>query len=88
MFVTAIVTVIFFLIGLSMAAGNGFYVFQKFDDYFSTIPLLVIALFQCIGVEWIYGNVRYVEIATGRRMQGGTLLNILVYSTKIDLATQ
>ena len=39
-----------------MVAGNGFYVFQIFDDYCATIPLLVIALFECIGVAWVYGN--------------------------------
>jgi len=40
-------------------SGPGFYVFQMFDDYSVVIPLLVIALFQCIGVAWVYGNDRY-----------------------------
>ena len=42
-----------------MVAGNGFYIFQIFDDYAAGIALLVIALFQCIGVAWVYGNERY-----------------------------
>jgi len=40
-------------------SSRGFYVFQMFDDYSVIIPLLVIALFQCIGVAWVYGNERY-----------------------------
>ena len=57
--VTLIVAVILLLFGLSMVSGPGFYVFQMFDDYSVVIPLLVIALFQCIGVAWVYGNERY-----------------------------
>ena len=57
--VTLIVAVVLFLFGLSMVSSRGFYVFQMFDDYSVIIPLLVIALFQCIGVAWVYGNDRY-----------------------------
>jgi L-cystine uptake protein TcyP (sodium:dicarboxylate symporter family) len=46
-----------------MVAANGFYIFQIFDDYAAGIALLVIALFQCIGVAWIYGNERYILVA-------------------------
>ena len=56
---TLLVAVILFLVGLCMVSGPGFYIFQMFDDYSVTIPLLVIALFQCIGVAWVYGNDRY-----------------------------
>ena len=55
----AIVAIVLLLIGLGMVAGNGFYIFQIFDDYAAGIALLVIALFQCIGVAWVYGNERY-----------------------------
>ncbi|XP_067040112.1 sodium- and chloride-dependent GABA transporter 1-like [Acropora muricata] len=68
--VTLIVAVILFLFGLSMVSGPGFYVFQMFDDYSVVIPLLVIALFQCIGVAWVYGNDRFaddIEFMTGKR---------------------
>lgn len=58
LFLTAIVAVVLLLIGLAMAARNGYYIFQIFDDYSATIPLLVIALFQCIAVSWVYGNDR------------------------------
>lgn len=57
--VLAIVAIVLLIFGLGMVASNGFYVFQIFDDYAAGIPLLVIALFQCIGVAWIYGNERY-----------------------------
>lgn len=57
-FITLILAVFLFLFGISMVSGPGYYVFQIFDDYSVTIPLLVIALFQCIGVAWVYGNNR------------------------------
>lgn len=42
-----------------MVAGNGFYVFQIFDDHSSNIPLLSIGLIECIAVAWVYGNDRW-----------------------------
>ncbi|XP_015771579.1 PREDICTED: sodium-dependent neutral amino acid transporter B(0)AT2-like [Acropora digitifera] len=68
--VTFIVAVVLFLFGLSMVSSRGFYIFQMFDDYSVIIPLLVIALFQCIGVAWVYGNERFaddIEFMTGKR---------------------
>ena len=62
---TLLVAVILFLFGLCMVSGPGFYIFQMFDDYSVTIPLLVIALFQCIWVAWVYGNDRYGTTSTG-----------------------
>ena len=59
---SAIVAIVLLLAGLGMVAGNGFYIFQVFDDYAAGIALLVIALFQCIGVAWIYGNERYILV--------------------------
>ena len=51
-----VIAVVLFLIGLCMVTGPGFYIFQIFDDYSVTIPLLIIALFECIGIAWVYGN--------------------------------
>lgn len=68
--VTLLVAVVLFLFGLAIVSGPGYYVFQMFDDYSVTIPLLVIALFQCIGVAWVYGNDRFaddIEFMTGKR---------------------
>ena len=58
-FVLGIVAVVLFFIALSMVAGNGFYIFQIFDDYSANIPLLFIGLMQCIAVAWVYGNEKW-----------------------------
>ena len=71
--VTLIVAVILLLFGLSMVSGPGFYVFQMFDDYSVTIPLLVISLFQCIGVAWVYGNDRYGLLERKERILYGRI---------------
>ncbi|XP_031549325.1 sodium- and chloride-dependent GABA transporter 2-like isoform X2 [Actinia tenebrosa] len=76
-FLTLIIAVILFLFGISMVSGPGFYIFQIFDDYSVTIPLLVIALFQCIGVAWVYGNNRFaddIEFMTGKRPWVGWMI--------------
>lgn len=67
---TAFVACGFFGIGLCMCAGNGFYIFQIFDDYSVGLPLLLIAFFQCIGVTWIYGAENFandIEYMSGSR---------------------
>ena len=58
---TAILAVVFFLIGISIVSAPGYYIFQIFDDYSVSLPLLVIALFQTIAVSWIYSNERFVS---------------------------
>ena len=45
-----------FLIGLSMIIGPGYYVFQIFDEYSVTIPLLIITLCQALAIGWVYGS--------------------------------
>lgn len=50
------VAVAMLLIGLCLVAGNGFYIFQIFDDFSVSLPLLFIAFFQCIAVTWVYGS--------------------------------
>lgn len=55
---TAILAVVLFVIGIAFVAGNGYYVFQIFDGYSVSLPLLLIAFFQCIAVAWVYGNDR------------------------------
>ena len=44
-----------FVIGLSMVVGPGYYIFQVFDDFSVTIPLLIITLCQSLAIGWIYG---------------------------------
>jgi len=40
--------------------GNGFYLFQVFDDYSVPLPLLIISLFQVLAIGWVYGIDKYV----------------------------
>ena len=49
-------------------AGN--YVFTIYDNFCGSIPLLVIALFECIGVSYFYGLQRFsedIQLMTGSR---------------------
>jgi len=67
---TVILAFVFFLIGISIVSAPGYYIFQIFDDYSASLPLLVIALFQTIAVSWIYSNERIgndIEYMTGYR---------------------
>ncbi|XP_028405656.1 sodium- and chloride-dependent GABA transporter 2-like [Dendronephthya gigantea] len=95
----AVVVVFLLLVGLCMVAGNGFYVFQIFDDNCATIPLLVIALFECIAVAWVYGNHKFaddIEDMTGKRPWIGWMicwkyisplaLFIVLIATFVDLS--
>ncbi|XP_065058071.1 sodium-dependent neutral amino acid transporter B(0)AT3-like isoform X2 [Rhopilema esculentum] len=69
-FFTALLAVVFFLIGIAIVSSPGFYIFQIFDDYSVALPLLVIALFQTVGISWIYKNERIandIEYMTGSR---------------------
>jgi len=44
-----------FVVSIPFVLGNGVYLFQLFDQYVSTIPLLLIGLFEFIAVAWVYG---------------------------------
>ncbi|XP_028405512.1 sodium-dependent neutral amino acid transporter B(0)AT2-like [Dendronephthya gigantea] len=98
---TAIVVVVMLLIGIAFIAGNGFYVFQIFDGYAASLPLLIVAFFQCIAVAWIYGNDRFsddIEEMTGKRPWIGWMicwkyisplaLLIVVIATVYDLGKE
>ena len=54
--VLAAAAIVMLLIGLCIVAGNGFYIFQIFDDYSVSLPLVFVAFMQCVGVTWIYGS--------------------------------
>ena len=51
-----IVALALLLCGLPFLTGKGYYIFQTFDDWSGSLPLVVVALFQCIAVAWVYGN--------------------------------
>lgn len=43
------------LISMVFAHGAGSYIFVLFDDFSGNFPLLIIALFECVGVAYVYG---------------------------------
>ena len=60
LFLPALVAFVMFLVGLAVISSPGYYVFQMFDDYAVSLPLLLITFFQTIAVSWVYGNDRLV----------------------------
>jgi len=44
--------------------GNGFYLFQLFDQFAGTIPLLLIAICEYVGVACVYGTRKLVYMCT------------------------
>ena len=48
-----------FMISLVFAMGSGNYVFTLMDNFAGTIPLLIIALAECLVVANVYGLRRY-----------------------------
>ncbi|KAJ8877946.1 hypothetical protein PR048_022409 [Dryococelus australis] len=57
-------------ISMSFAHGAGSYVFVLFDNFSGNFPLLIIALFECLGVSYVYGLKRFaddIELMTGKR---------------------
>ena len=57
-----IMAIVLMLCALPFLTGKGYYIFQTFDDWSGSLPLVVIAFFQCIAVAWVYGNDKYVVI--------------------------
>ena len=60
--ITAVVCVILFIISIPFSLGCGLYLFQLFDQFAGTIPLLLIAIFELIAIAWVYGTRRYVNV--------------------------
>ncbi|XP_053105542.1 inactive sodium-dependent neutral amino acid transporter B(0)AT3-like isoform X2 [Hemicordylus capensis] len=60
-----------FLLAWIFATGSGSYWLEIFDSYVATLPLLVIAFFEVVGVAYVYGIKRFsndVKLMTGRRV--------------------
>ena len=51
----AIICALMFLVSFPFILGNGLYLFQLWDQYCATIPLLIIGLFEFIAIGWVYG---------------------------------
>lgn len=58
------------LISMCFANGAGSYIFQLMDSFAGNFPLLIIALFECLSISYIYGVRRFsddIEMMTGSR---------------------
>ena len=60
LFLSAVVCVLMFIVSIPFVLGNGFYLFQLFDQFAGTIPLLLIAICEYVGVAWVYGTRKLV----------------------------
>ncbi|XP_019853351.1 PREDICTED: sodium-dependent neutral amino acid transporter B(0)AT2-like [Amphimedon queenslandica] len=56
-----IVCTLFFLVSFIFVLGNGLYLFQLFDQYASTLPLLFIGLCEVVTISWIFGANRFLD---------------------------
>ena len=54
----ALIAGFFVVLEVIFCLGNGYYLFQIFDDYSVPVPLLIIALVQVIALGWVYGTDR------------------------------
>ncbi|XP_055076169.1 inactive sodium-dependent neutral amino acid transporter B(0)AT3 isoform X1 [Misgurnus anguillicaudatus] len=67
---TGLICVVCFLMALIFTMGSGNYWLEIFNSYVGSVPLLVIAFFEIIGVVVFYGMNRFsndIEFMTGRR---------------------
>uniref|UniRef100_A0A1I8P2J0 Transporter n=1 Tax=Stomoxys calcitrans TaxID=35570 RepID=A0A1I8P2J0_STOCA len=58
------------MISMCFANGAGSYIFQLMDSFAGNFPLLIIALFECLSISYIYGIRRFsddIEMMTGSR---------------------
>uniref|UniRef100_A0A8C4PZ60 Transporter n=1 Tax=Eptatretus burgeri TaxID=7764 RepID=A0A8C4PZ60_EPTBU len=54
--VTLVACAIMFLLGLPMVMEGGIYTLQLVDTYAASYSLLIIAIFELLGISYIYGN--------------------------------
>ncbi|XP_008419713.1 inactive sodium-dependent neutral amino acid transporter B(0)AT3 [Poecilia reticulata] len=67
---TAIVCLVSFLVGLIFTLGSGNYWVEVFNAHVGSVPLLVIAFFELVGVAYVHGIKTFSEdiyFMTGRR---------------------
>ncbi|XP_017276500.1 inactive sodium-dependent neutral amino acid transporter B(0)AT3-like [Kryptolebias marmoratus] len=68
--VTGIICLISFLVALIFTQGSGNYWVEVFNSYVGSVPLLIIAFFEIIGVIYIHGMKTFsddIYFMTGRR---------------------
>ena len=49
-----------FIISTPFILGNGVYLFQLFDQFSATLPLLIIGFFEFVAIGWVFGVERCV----------------------------
>ena len=82
-----LMSIVLIICALPFMTGKGYYIFQTFDDWSGSLPLVVIALFQCIAVAWVYGNDKYVVVVSSnvssnhKILVSFLLLCVLLYHT-------
>ncbi|KAL0984299.1 hypothetical protein UPYG_G00139630 [Umbra pygmaea] len=58
---TVFSTIIGFVIGLLFTQRCGNYFVMMFDDYSATLPLIIVVVFECFSVSWLYGADRFLD---------------------------
>uniref|UniRef100_A0A8C9WQE7 Transporter n=1 Tax=Scleropages formosus TaxID=113540 RepID=A0A8C9WQE7_SCLFO len=58
---TLVCCISFFLLGFPMITENGMYMLQLVDTFAASYSLIIIAIFELIGVSYIYGLQRFCE---------------------------
>uniref|UniRef100_A0A8C8DTZ4 Transporter n=1 Tax=Oryzias sinensis TaxID=183150 RepID=A0A8C8DTZ4_9TELE len=53
--------IIGFVIGLLFTQRCGNYFVTMFDDYSATLPLIIVVVFECFSVSWLYGADRFLD---------------------------
>ena len=49
------ICVVMFLLSFPFVLGNGVYLFQLWDQFSATFPLLLIGFFEFIAIGWVIG---------------------------------
>ena len=78
-----LMALVLMLCALPFLTGKGYYIFQTFDDWSGSLPLVVIALFQRIAVAWVYGNDKYVLIDSSLSFLSNIISYFSVQHSKI-----
>ncbi|CAL1541962.1 unnamed protein product [Lymnaea stagnalis] len=59
--VSGLLCLVMCLVGLLFVTGSGSYWVALFDTFAGSFPLILIALFECIAVGWIFGVNRFCD---------------------------
>ncbi|KAK2155964.1 hypothetical protein LSH36_225g01061 [Paralvinella palmiformis] len=60
-FLIIVICVLGFLLGLTCCTRGGMYMLQLIDNYAATYSLLIITLFECIALNYVYGIKNFMK---------------------------